>query len=161
MWTKLPFNRIFLVSLPQNYNLMKAIHFTAALALCAALGLAGCGGTPSNSDTADETSGTETSEKVLNIATIGETTTLSPLYMIADNRPTQKLLYEGLVKYVDGEIQPVLAEDWELSEDGTQLTFYLRQGVTFHDGTPCDAEAVKASGSPPTGNLRLPIKAET
>ena len=74
--------------------------------------LAGCGGTPSNSDTADETSGTETSEKVLNIATIGETTTLSPLYMIADNRPTQKLLYEGLVKYVDGEIQPVLAEDW-------------------------------------------------
>ena len=83
----------------------------------------------------------ETSEKVLNIATIGETTTLSPLYMIADNRPTQKLLYEGLVKYVDGEIQPVLAEDWELSEDGTQLTFYLRQGVTFHDGEPFNAEA--------------------
>ena len=49
--------------------------------------------------------------------------------MIADNRPTQKLLYEGLVKYVDGEIQPVLAEDWEMSEDGKQLTFYLRQGV--------------------------------
>ena len=66
------------------------------------------------------------SEKVLNIATIGETTTLSPLYMIADNRPTQKLLYEGLVKYVDGEIQPVLAEDWELSEDGTQ-DVYKRQ----------------------------------
>ena len=65
--------------------------------------------------------------------------------MIADNRPTQKLLYEGLVKYVDGEIQPVLAEDWELSEDGTQLTFYLRQGVTFHDGEPFNAEAAIAN----------------
>lgn len=52
--------------------------------------------------------------------------TVKPDGMIADNRPTQKLLYEGLVKYVDGEIQPVLAEDWELSEDGTQLTFYLQ-----------------------------------
>ena len=101
--------------------------------------LAGCGGTK------NATNGTETSEKVLNIATIGETTTLSPLYMIADNRPTQKLLYEGLVKYVDGEIQPVLAEDWKLSDDGTQLTFYLRKGVTFHDGEPFNAEAAIAN----------------
>ena len=71
--------------------------------------------------------------------------TVKPDGMIADNRPTQKLLYEGLVKYVDGEIQPVLAEDWELSEDGTQLTFYLRQGVTFHDGEPFNAEAAIAN----------------
>ena len=122
----------------------RVLGLALAAVMCMGL-LAGCGGTPSNSDTADETSGTETSEKVLNIATIGETTTLSPLYMIADNRPTQKLLYEGLVKYVDGEIKPVLAEDWELSEDGTQLTFYLRQGVTFHDGEPFNAEAAIAN----------------
>lgn len=87
----------------------------------------------------------ESGERVLNIATIGETTTLSPLYMIADNRPTQKLLFEGLVKYVDGEAVPVLAESWELSEDGTQLTFYLRQGVTFHDGEPFNAAAAIAN----------------
>ena len=80
----------------------RVLGLALAAVMCMGL-LAGCGGSPSNSDTADETSGTETSEKVLNIATIGETTTLSPLYMIADNRPTQKLLYEGLVKYVDGE----------------------------------------------------------
>lgn len=84
-------------------------------------------------------------EKVLNIATVGETTTLSPLYMIADNRPTQKLIYEGLVKYVDGEIVPVLAEDWEISGDGTKLTFYLRRGVTFHDGEVFNAEAAIAN----------------
>ena len=99
---------------------MKRTKRVLGLALAAVM----CMGMLANSDTAYAASGTETSEKVLNIATIGETTTLSPLYMIADNRPTQKLLYEGLVKYVDGEIQPVLAEDWEMSEDGKQLTFY-------------------------------------
>lgn len=101
----------------------RVLGLALAAVMCMGM-LAGCGGTK------NATNGTETSEKVLNIATIGETTTLSPLYMIADNRPTQKLLYEGLVKYVDGEIQPVLAEDWKLSDDGTQLTFYLRKGVT-------------------------------
>ena len=107
-------------------------------AMCLGI-LTGCGGNPT-ATTDPNSAGTET-EKVLNIATIGETATLSPLYMIADNRPTQKLLYEGLVKYVNGEIVPVLAEKWELNEDGTQLTFHLRQGVTFHDGEPFNAEA--------------------
>ena len=116
----------------------RVLGLALAAVMCMGM-LAGCGGTK------NATNGTETSEKVLNIATIGETTTLSPLYMIADNRPTQKLLYEGLVKYVDGEIQPVLAEDWEMSEDGKQLTFYLRQGVTFHDGEPFNAEAAIAN----------------
>jgi len=40
------------------------------------------------------------------------------------------------------QIQPELAESWEVSEDGTEYTFHLREGVTFHDGTPFDAEAV-------------------
>ena len=88
----------------------RVLGLALAAAMCVGL-LAGCGGTPSDSETPDSSSAPEASEKVLNIATIGETSTLSPLYMIADNRPTQKLLYEGLVKYVDGEIKPVLAEN--------------------------------------------------
>ncbi|MFW5696044.1 MAG: ABC transporter substrate-binding protein, partial [Alkalispirochaeta sp.] len=40
-------------------------------------------------------------------------------------------------------VEPALATDWEISEDGTVYTFELRQGVTFHDGTPFNAEAVK------------------
>lgn len=42
----------------------------------------------------------------------------------------------------DLQIQPELAERWEVSEDGRTYTFYLRDGVTFHDGTPFNAEAV-------------------
>ncbi|HEX2045116.1 MAG TPA: ABC transporter substrate-binding protein [Gaiellaceae bacterium] len=46
-------------------------------------------------------------------------------------------IYEGLtVSNLEWEPQPVLAESWEPNEDATEWTFTLRQGVTFHDGTP-------------------------
>ncbi|MBO1077036.1 ABC transporter substrate-binding protein [Roseomonas marmotae] len=43
----------------------------------------------------------------------------------------------------DLSIVPQLAQSWEVAPDGRGITFTLRQGVTFHDGTPFDAEAVK------------------
>ncbi len=51
---------------------------------------------------------------------------------------------EGLIG-VDklGEPTPRLATAWQLSEDGKTLIFTLRKGVKFHDGTSCDAQAVK------------------
>ncbi|GAB3052082.1 ABC transporter substrate-binding protein [Sediminivirga luteola] len=41
------------------------------------------------------------------------------------------------------ELKPGLAESWEVSEDGKEYTFNIRQGVTFHDGTDLNAEAVE------------------
>ncbi|HWU39088.1 MAG TPA: ABC transporter substrate-binding protein, partial [Candidatus Acidoferrum sp.] len=58
-------------------------------------------------------------------------------------------LYNNLVRYnlVDGlrTIIPDLAERWEISRDGKAYTFFLRRGVTFHDGTPFGADDVVAS----------------
>src|SRR5262245_6313798 len=41
-------------------------------------------------------------------------------------------------------VVPQLATAWAWGADGLSLTFKLRAGVTFHDGEPLDAEAVKA-----------------
>jgi len=53
-------------------------------------------------------------------------------------------LYDGLVRYAPGtlEVEPALATSWDISEDGTVYTFTLREGVSFHDGSPFNAEAV-------------------
>lgn len=40
-------------------------------------------------------------------------------------------------------LKPALAKDWKVTEGGKVWTFYLREGVKFHDGTPFDANAVK------------------
>lgn len=50
---------------------------------------------------------------------------------------------EGLVEIDENnEVVPWLAASWSLSDDGRRATFRLREDVTFHDGTPFDAEAV-------------------
>jgi peptide/nickel transport system substrate-binding protein len=43
------------------------------------------------------------------------------------------------------QFTPALATSWESADEGMTWTFYLREGVTFHDGTPFNADAVKYS----------------
>ena len=55
-------------------------------------------------------------------------------------------ILEGLTKInVDGSVTPLLAESWEETPDGKTYTFRLRKGVSFSDGSPFDAAAVKFS----------------
>jgi peptide/nickel transport system substrate-binding protein len=44
---------------------------------------------------------------------------------------------------LDYEIVPDLAKSWEVQGNGEAYVFHLHENVLFHDGTPCDAEAVK------------------
>lgn len=75
-------------------------------------------------------------------------------------------VYDRLVKYktINGEgsteVEPMAAESWSVSRDGSEWTFKLRKDITFADGTPLDAAAVKFSldrvravNMGPAGNL--------
>ncbi|MGM0585544.1 MAG: ABC transporter substrate-binding protein [Pseudomonadota bacterium] len=75
---------------------------------------------------------------------VGEFRTLDPaqinqvlLFQIASN------IFGGLT-HIDPELQAQgdLATDWDVSEDGTEYTFNLREGVTFHNGDPFTADDV-------------------
>jgi len=43
------------------------------------------------------------------------------------------------------ELKGAIAESWDISADGMEYTFHIRPGITFWDGAPCDAAAVKWS----------------
>lgn len=71
-----------------------------------------------------------------------------PLLIPAINQqgPTQYVtgkIYESLFRYThDLKPMPNLAKSWEISEDGKSYTFYLEEGVTWHDGKPFTADDV-------------------
>ncbi|HLQ83102.1 MAG TPA: ABC transporter substrate-binding protein [Pseudogracilibacillus sp.] len=97
------------------------------------------GGCSSNSD--------EDSEKELTVAT---TTTADSLDPHNTTDTASKNIFavstETLVKLdEDGEVVPSLAKDWEEKDDGKTWVFKLEEDVTFHDGEPFNAEAVKTN----------------
>ncbi|MFZ4831732.1 ABC transporter substrate-binding protein [Rouxiella sp. Mn2063] len=55
-------------------------------------------------------------------------------------------MYEGLIKIGENlQLEPALATSWSSDASGLVWTFKLRSGVTFHDGTPFNADAVVAN----------------
>ncbi|MBT0769954.1 hypothetical protein KIH74_13535 [Kineosporia sp. J2-2] len=54
------------------------------------------------------------------------------------------LVYASITRVDEnGEAQPDLAESWDYNDKGDEVTFHLREGLTFSDGEPVDADAVK------------------
>jgi peptide/nickel transport system substrate-binding protein len=63
---------------------------------------------------------------------------------VSDRWGPTKVQDRGLAWYdQDLNMQPRMAESWELSEDATEWTFHLREGMKWSDGTPFTTEAVK------------------
>ena len=54
-------------------------------------------------------------------------------------------MYECLLAFDENtNVVPALAKEWSVSEDGKSYTFILNEGITFHDGEPFNAQAVRA-----------------
>lgn len=118
--------------------------------ICSIIFLAACSenaNSPGSEDSSTNNTSTTGSEQLV-VAIPADVTSLDPA--ITMDNTTWKIIYnvyERLVDY-DGattNIKPGLAEKWDVSEDGLTWTFNLEDGHKFSDGTPVDAEAVKAS----------------
>ena len=114
--------------------------------LCGALmltPLAGCGqGAGNQSGTsADGESAVKDELVFVNYRDIRD---LNP-HLYAGEMYAQSILYDTLVSNTSEGYVGCLAEDWTISEDGRIYTFNIRDGVTFSDGTPCDANAILAN----------------
>lgn len=74
---------------------------------------------------------------------------LDPSSAFSNENTILQNIYETLTRLADpeasDEVSGVLAESWTSNEDATEWTFKLREGVTFHDGTPLTAAAVRDS----------------
>lgn len=112
-------------------------EFTSALAaVVLSLGLAG----PAAADEGKPSRG-----GILVMSTDVEPASIDPGFGNAPGTDirTYRLIYENLfVQGEDGKLVPQLATEWETSDDGLTMTFKIREGVEFHDGTPLNAEAV-------------------
>ena len=73
--------------------------------------------------------------------------TLNPLSLSGPAEyPVIDMAYSGLTRIgPDSQPMPDLAKSWEGSPDATEFTFHLREGVTFHDGTPATSSDVVAT----------------
>ncbi|MEP4649962.1 MAG: ABC transporter substrate-binding protein [Ilumatobacter sp.] len=101
----------------------------------------------SSSDSPAEAAGENDPTKVLRVSyTVGPSRFDPHRASSSFDNTSLFLTYDRLVHQSSGaEAVPGLAESWEFSEDGGALDMKLREGVTFHDGEPFNAEAVKAN----------------
>jgi peptide/nickel transport system substrate-binding protein len=74
-----------------------------------------------------------------------EPKTFDPLLVDDDSSLSIRYLTGGVLVRVNRhtqEVEPELAESWKVSKDGKQITFKLRQGIAFSDGSPFSSEDV-------------------
>ena len=108
-----------------------------ALSLSLLLGLSGCASSTSE----------ESNEKTLTVGTSQEMSgVFSPLYYLSGfDGDVINLIYQGMLKYdANSQLQPELAKEMPtVSEDGKTVTFKLKKGIKFSDGTKFTSSDVK------------------
>jgi peptide/nickel transport system substrate-binding protein len=140
----------------------------AALGAVSLTGSAHAAGTANTRVTARAAQATEPAGQIIRAATASELITLHPqLARFTSALAVAYHINEGLTKFAPTfELVPGLATDWTVSEDQLTFTFNLRQGVTWHDGTPFTSADVKftidtagseASQSPAQATVRTYI----
>ena len=150
----------------------KFVFLLAALLTVLAVAAAGCGGDEEGgggggAGTGEEGGGGEGGALVF--GTAADPVVLDGA-LVSDGESIRVIgqIFETLVFLEPGGTEPVpgLATEWESDEAGTSWTFTLRDGVTFHDGTPFNAEATTGRSSSagsrrPTRTPALPRRACT
>lgn len=122
---------------------MKTSRWLFSISLVAVLITSACGPKDRPSSREGTTSDSSGVKQVFTVAVGSEIGDLNP-HNYKSSFPALDLVYEPLVRYApDGTLKPALAKSWKISDDGKTWTFQLREGVTFHDGTPFDATAAK------------------
>ncbi|WP_299088015.1 ABC transporter substrate-binding protein [uncultured Metabacillus sp.] len=119
------------------------LFLSLVLALC--LIAAGCNSSNQEAGTEGKPSDDAKKKDTLVFGRGGDSTSLDPITTTeGETFKVTENIFETLVSYgeQDTTLHPGLAESWTVSEDALTYTFKLRQGVTFHDGTDFNAEAV-------------------
>jgi len=114
-----------------------------ALATAAAIALAGCSGTATDTGTSAPVDG-----GTITVGIDSDPGSQFNIHVSAADISALVLrnVFDSLVvQDADGSFKPWLAESWEISDDGLSYTFHLRDGVKFTDGEVFDAAAVKAN----------------
>ncbi|MFN2250268.1 MAG: ABC transporter substrate-binding protein, partial [Anaerolineae bacterium] len=122
---------------------------TALLATIAGLLLGACSAATPTGETGqagEPTAGPTPGPDTLVWAIEAAPSTLDPARMGIDPSGVQVAaqVYDRLMSYRPGspDLAPGIASDWDVDPEGRTFTFTLREGLTFHDGTPLDAAAV-------------------
>lgn len=123
----------------------RVITAAAAIAAAASMILAGCSSGGSQPASTGSAAAAAASGGTLTLGAVVDVKSFDPAqahlgHYVQYDQP----VYDSLVRRLpNGTPTPMLATKWAYNSDKTQLTLDIRKGVTFSDGTPVDANAVK------------------
>lgn len=135
----------------------KGLLLSISLLMALSAAIAGCSGqkqaTTSTGGTANAV--VEEQEQTITMAWPRDIGTMNPHVYNPSQLFAQSMIYEPLIMYKDGKIEPHLAESWTISPDGKEYTFNIRSNVKFSDGSPFTASILKKNFDAIMNNAKM------